>query len=264
MRIVLALAFFVVALGAAADQQAGAPLLPWHLVKEYPHDPNSFTEGLVLDAKGRLIESSGSYGKSELAIRDLASGKVLKSVPLPARFFGEGTTIMGEQIVQLTWREGTGFVYDLELKPLRQFNFTGEGWGLTYDGQNLIQSDGSAQLYFVDPQTFSDIGHIGVHDGAAEIYNLNELEYVRGRIYANIWHSDRIAVIVPQTGQVEAWIDLAPLKARFPLPAGWDPQDNVLNGIAYAPRSGHFYVTGKRWPKLFEIALDAPGAAPKP
>jgi len=268
MRIVPAMAFFVLVLAGAsagaagaAEPPAAAPLLPWHLVKEFPHARGSFTEGLVLDTKGRLIESSGSYGQSTLAIRDLASGKILKSVPLPGRYFGEGATIVGDHIVQLTWREGIGFVYDLELKPLRQFNFTGEGWGLTYDGQRLIQSDGSAQLYFVDPQTYAEIGHVGVHDGAAEIYNLNELEYVRGRIYANVWHSDRVAVIVPETGQVESWIDLAPLKARFPIPAGWDPEDNVLNGIAFAPRSGHLYVTGKRWPKLFEIALDPPAAS---
>ena len=267
MRIVPALALLVAALvsmGAAADPESPAPLRPWHLVKEYPHDPKAFTEGLVLDPKGRLLESSGSYGASELAIRDLASGRKLKSLPLQGRYFGEGTTIAGDHIVQLTWREGVGFVYDLDLKPIRQFAFNGEGWGLTWDGQRLIQSDGSAVLYFVDPLTFEDTGHIGVHDGDADVYNLNELEYARGRIYANVWHSDRIAVIVPETGVVEAWIDLTPLKTRFPKPAGWDPSDNVLNGIAYDGRSGHFYVTGKRWPKLFEIALDAPAGSKKP
>lgn len=271
MRIVTALALLVAALGSAgatADQAAGpagsAPLLHWHLVKELPHDPKAFTEGLVLDGKGRLLESSGSYGESELALRDLATGKMLKSVPLPARDFGEGATIAGDRIVQLTWREGTGFVYDLDLKLIRQFSFTGEGWGLTWDGKQLIQSDGSAVLYFVDPQTFEDTGHIGVHDGGTDIYNLNELEFARGRIYANVWHSDRIAVIVPETGAVESWIDLAPLQARFPKPATWDPRDNVLNGIAFDPRSGHFYITGKRWPKLFEIAVDGTAAAQKP
>jgi len=267
MRIVPALALLVAALvgaGAAADPESAAPLQPWRLVKEYPHDPKSFTEGLTLDAKGRLLESSGSYGASELALRDLASGRKLKSVPLPGRDFGEGAAIAGDRIVQLTWREGTGFVYDLDLKPLRQFSFNGEGWGLAYDGQRLIQSDGSAVLYFVDPQTFEDTGHIGVHDGGTDIYNLNELEFARGRIYANVWHSDRIAVIVPETGVVESWIDLASLQERVPKPAGWDPQDNVLNGIAFDPRSGHFYVTGKRWPKLFEIALDGAAAAQKP
>jgi len=264
MRIVPALALLVAMLGgfsAAADSAASAPLLPWHLVREYPHDPKSFTEGLVLDGKDRLLESGGSYGQSTLAIRDLASGKIVKSVPLAPRFFGEGATIVGDHIVQLTWKENTGFVYDLQLNQVGQFNFNGEGWGLTYDGRRLIQSDGSAVLYFVDPQNFTTDGHIGVHDGDTDIIDLNELEYARGRIYANVWHSDRIAVIVPETGLVERWIDLAPLKERFPKPADWDPQDDVLNGIAYDPHSGHFYVTGKRWPKLFEIALDPPAGS---
>ncbi len=262
MRIVPALALLVAAFGsAAADPEAPAPLQAWHLVREYPHDPQSFTEGLALDAKGRLIESGGSYGRSTLAIRDLASGRKLKSVPLPAQFFGEGATIVGDHIVQLTWKESTGFVYDFKLRQIGQFSFNGEGWGLTYDGQRLIQSDGTAVLYFIDPRTFTTIGHVGVRDGDTDIIDLNELEYARGRIYANVWHSDRIAVIVPETGVVESWIDLAPLKERFAKPAGWDPGDNVLNGIAYDPRSGHLYVTGKRWPRLFEIALDPPAAS---
>jgi glutamine cyclotransferase len=246
MRIVPALAPFVAAFAAAlaaADPPASAPLLSWHLVKEYPHDSQAFTEGLVLDAKGRLIESSGNYGLSTLSIRTLATGKVVKSVPLAPRFFGEGATIVGDHIVQ--------------------FPFTGEGWGLSYDGEHLIQSDGSAALYFLDPRTYVTESHIDVRDGGNDIYNLNELEYARGRIYANVWHTDRIAVIVPQTGQVEAWIDLASLKSHFAVPLDGDQQqDDVLNGIAFDARSGHLYVTGKHWPKLFEIALDpAPQSA---
>lgn len=260
MRIVAAAALLVLATGAAGaagDSPAGAPLLPWHLVREYPHDPSSFTEGLALDPQGRLIESSGGYGRSELDLRELASGRKLKSVPLPPRVFGEGATLAGQRIVQLTWREGAGYVYDLNLKKQRDFTYIGEGWGLTWDGKRLIQSDGSALLYFVDPRTFADLGHVGVHDGAIDIYQLNELEYAHGRVYANVWHSDRIAVIVPETGAVEAWIDLAELQSRIAKPAGWDPEDNVLNGIAYDARNGHFYVTGKRWSKLFEIEVGA-------
>ena len=268
MRIVPALALLVAALGSpgagAADPQASPPLLHRHLVRDYPHDPKSFTEGLALEGKGRLIESAGSYGQSTLAIRDLASGKIVNSVPLLPRYFGEGATLVGDHIVQLTWKEKTGFVYDLQLKQIGQFSFNGEGWGLTYDGKQLIQSDGSASLYFVDPQSFLTNGHIDVHDGDTAIILLNELEYARGRIYANVWHSDRIAVIVPETGVVESWIDLAPLKESFPKPADWDPRDDVLNGIAYDPHSGHLYVTGKRWPKLFEIALDPVAGAGKP
>jgi len=260
MRIVPALAPFVAAFAAAlaaADPPASAPLLSWHLVKEYPHDSQAFTEGLVLDAKGRLIESSGNYGLSTLSIRTLATGKVVKSVPLAPRFFGEGATIVGDHIVQLTWKEQTGFVYDFQLKQIGQFPFTGEGWGLSYDGEHLIQSDGSAALYFLDPRTYVTESHIDVRDGGNDIYNLNELEYARGRIYANVWHTDRIAVIVPQTGQVEAWIDLASLKSHFAVPLDGDQQDDVLNGIAFDAHSGHLYVTGKHWPKLFEIALDS-------
>jgi glutamine cyclotransferase len=263
MRIVAVLLCFVAALGGAAgadDTPAGAPLRGWHLVREYPHDPRSFTEGLVLNAAGQLVESAGIYGRSSLAIRDLASGKVLQSVALSPRYFGEGTTVAGDRIFQLSWKEQTAFVYDLKLNPITQLSYNGQGWGLSWDGRRLIQSDGSSYLYFVDPQTFATLGHIDVRDGGDEVINLNELEYARGRIYANIWQSDRIAVIAPDSGQVEAWLDLTPLKSRFAHPAGWDPSDDVLNGIAYIPGSGHLLVTGKRWPKLFEIALDAPGA----
>jgi glutaminyl-peptide cyclotransferase len=254
MRIVATLVLLVL----AATAQAAAPQLAWRLVKEYPHDTASFTEGLVLDGKGRLIESSGGYGRSELSVRDLASGRKLKSVKLPPGDFGEGAALADGRIVVLTWREGHGYVYDRALKPLQHFIFAGEGWGLTWDGQRLIQSDGSALLYFVDPRSFATLGHVGVHDGDQDIYQLNELEYVGGLVLANIWQTDRVAVIDPVSGAVRGWLDLAQLQTHFPKPAGWDPADDVLNGIAYDPRSGHFYVTGKRWPKLFEIEVELP------
>ncbi len=254
MRIVALLVLLVL----AATAQAAAPQLAWHLVKEYPHDTASFTEGLVLDGKGRLIESSGGYGRSELSVRDLASGRKLKSVKLPPGDFGEGAALADGRIVVLTWREGHGYVYDRALKPLQHFIFAGEGWGLTWDGQRLIQSDGSALLYFVDPHSFVTLGHVGVHDGDQDIYQLNELEYVNGLVLANIWQTDRIVAIDPGSGEVRGWLDLAELQTRFPKPADWDPADNVLNGIAYDPGSGHFYVTGKRWPKLFEIEVELP------
>jgi len=255
MRIVAILVLLVLATTA----QAAAPLLTWHLVKEYPHDAASFTEGLLLDGKGRLIESSGGYGHSELSVRDLASGRKLKSVKLPPGDFGEGAALADGRIVLLTWREGHGYVYDTALKPLQHFTFAGEGWGLTWDGRRLIQSDGSALLYFVDPHSFVTLGHVGVHDGGQDIYQLNELEYVNGLVLANVWQTDRVAVIDPDSGAVRGWLDLGELQTRFSKGAGWDPGDNVLNGIAYDPRSGHFYVTGKRWPKLFEIVVELPG-----
>jgi glutaminyl-peptide cyclotransferase len=253
MRIVAALLLLVAALPAAA-----APQLAWHLVREYPHDPAAFTEGLVFDHQGHLIESSGGYGNSELAIRDLASGRKLKSVAVPPRDFGEGTALVGDRIIQLTWREGHAYVYDTALKALAQFLYSGEGWGLTWDGRRLIQSDGSPNLYFVDPQTFATLGHVSVHDGAAEVDQINELEYVQGRVYANLWQTDRIIVIDPASGSVLGWLDMAELQTRFPKPPEWDPSDDVLNGIAWNPANGHFYVTGKRWPKLFEITIDGP------
>lgn len=253
MRIVAALLLLVAALPVAA-----APQLTWHLLREYPHDPAAFTEGLAFDGQGRLIESSGGYGNSELALRDLASGRKLKSVPLPPRDFGEGATVAGDRIIQLTWREGHAYVYDSALKLVKRLLYSGEGWGLTWDGKQLIQSDGSPNLYFVDPQTFATLGHVGVHDGDAEVDQINELEYVQGRVYANLWQTDRIVVIDPAGGQVLGWLDMTALQARFPKPANWDPNDDVLNGIAWNPANGHFYVTGKRWPKLFEITIDAP------
>lgn len=260
MRIVPVLTLLVAALAFAASADGPAPLLPYHVVAEYPHDPQAFTEGLVLDGQGRLIESEGRYGASSLVLRDLRSGKPLKTAKLEPRYFGEGATIVGDHIVQLTWREGTGFIYDLKLQQTGQFNFSGDGWGLTYDGKHLIQSDGSANLYFLDPHTYQDQGHVAVRDGGQPVYQLNELEYADGKVYANVWHSSRIAVIDPASGAVLNWIDLSALDQTFPKPAGWDPEDDVLNGIAYDPRSGHLYVTGKCWPKLFEIALGASAA----
>jgi glutamine cyclotransferase len=161
--------------------------------------------------------------------------------------------------VQLTWKEGTGFVYDLDLKPIGRFSFNGDGWGQAWDGQRLIESDGTDVLYFMDPKTYEDTAHIQVRDGGEPVYQLNELEVAKGRILANVWHSDRIAVIAPDSGLVQGWIDLAPLEQKIAKGPDWDPSDNVLNGIAWDPRSGHFYVTGKRWPKLFEIAVEGFG-----
>ncbi|MDR3416081.1 MAG: glutaminyl-peptide cyclotransferase [Nevskia sp.] len=255
MRIVAALGLAVAA-ATLAQPLAQAPLLHWRLVAEYPHDATAFTEGLVVDGKGRLIESAGRYGESRLVMREVASGRVLKTAALPKEVFGEGIAIAGKRIVQLTWREQVGFLYDLDLKPLGRFSYAGEGWGLTYDGHRLIQSDGSALLYFMDPQTFREAGHVSVHDGATAIEQLNELEYANGLVYANVWHSDRIAAIEPDSGEVRGWLDLSPLEQRLQRPPNWDPEDDVLNGIAHDPHSGHFYVTGKRWPKLFEIAVE--------
>jgi glutamine cyclotransferase len=220
------------------------------VVKTYPHDPQAFTEGLLFD-DGVLYESTGMNGTSWLRKVDLATGKVLQQINLPDQYFGEGITIFGDKIFQLTWKSYIGFVYNKKtFQALQTFHYVTEGWGITSDGQRLIMSDGTARLTFRDPQSFADIGHIDVHDATGPITQVNELEYVRGKIYANIWLTDRIAIIAPETGQVIGWLNLTGL-----LPAADRVGVDVLNGIAYLPDQDRLFVTGKRWPKLFEIRL---------
>lgn len=259
MRIVAALITAVAVAGLAACHQLSArpsPVWPYHVVAQYPHDVNSFTEGLAFDSRGRLIESIGRYGQSALMVMDLASGKPLQTAALEPNEFGEGVTVVGERIVQLTWQNGVGHVYDGNFERVGRFLYDGEGWGLAYDGKRLIRSDGSPFLRFLDPQTYAERGRLQVREDEIPMRNLNELEYANGRIYANVWHSERIAVIVPETGQVESWIDLHPLIANMDKPDNWNIDDDVLNGIAYEPKSGHLFVTGKGWPLMFEIELD--------
>ena len=255
MGIVAAAALLCAAVPAGPALADAEGSLAYTVVAEYPHDTDAFTEGLTIDADGQLLESVGRYGHSALILRDLHSGAVLKHHELKLNEFGEGTAIIGAHIVQLTWQNEIGYVYDHDLQQQRFFPLAHDGWGLTYDGRRLIQSDGSANLYFIDPERLVETGHVTVRDHGLALSQLNELEYVGGKIYANIWHSDRIVVIAPKSGEVIAWLDLNALHERFDLPRDWDPSDDVLNGIAYDPRSGHFFVTGKCWPKLFEIAV---------
>ncbi len=256
MRIVLRwAAAWIFATGAAAPGVQAAPSWSYGVVATYPHDATAFTEGLVLD-RGRLIESTGRYGQSALTIRELKTGRVLKSMRLDARDFGEGVAVVGRKIFQLTWKAGIGYVYDFDLQRTGSFDISSEGWGLTYDGRELIRSDGSATLRVLDPKTFRETRRIWVHDGLLPVEQLNELEYVNGRIYANVWQRDRIAVIDARSGVVDAWLDLSTLKSRFPKPADWNDEEYVLNGIAYDARNGHLLVTGKCWPALYEIAID--------
>ena len=219
------------------------------VVNVYPHDTNAFTEGLVSE-NGFLYESTGLYGNSSLRRVDLETGKVLQVRTLQAQYFGEGITIVGDEIVQLTWQSHVGFVYDkATLSLLREFEYPTEGWGLTYDGKRLIMSDGTSNLYFMDPVTFKRIGQVVVHN-TGPVTELNELEYIKGAVYANIWKQKKIAVINPQTGQVTAWIDLTGIQdSRNQNP------NNVLNGIAYDTNGDRLFVTGKMWPHIFEIKL---------
>ena len=235
---------------SATNTLTTAATYTYNVVHAYPHDTSAFTEGLAY-ANGKLYESTGLYGDSTLRRVDLQTGNVQQKKNLPAQFFGEGITVVNDTIVQLTWREHAGFVYDMNsFNILRNFSYPTEGWGLTYDGSRLIMSDGSDKLYFLDPVTYQSDSHIQVHDGPTSVSNLNELEYVNGDVYANIWHQQKIAVINPQTGQVKAWIDLTGLQDSIVF----SPEE-VLNGIAYDSGNGRLFVTGKDWPRLFEINL---------
>jgi glutamine cyclotransferase len=224
----------------------------YDVVTVYPHDRNAFTEGLVIE-KGVLYESTGLYGNSTLRRIELETGKILQTYVLANQYFGEGITILGDTIIQLTWQSHIGFVYDKHsFELLRNFSYPTEGWGLTNNGSTLIMSDGTATLYFLDPETFEKVGQIEVHDDAGPVANLNELEYVHGQVYANIWGQDKIAVINPQTGQVSGWIDLTGINKQET-----QGKNMVLNGIAYDVESDRLFVTGKMWSQLFQINVIA-------
>jgi glutamine cyclotransferase len=223
----------------------------YEVVKAYPHDKEAFTQGLVFH-QGALYESTGLNGSSSLRRVELETGKVLKKIEVPSRFFAEGLTLFNGRLYQLTWQTQRGFVYDLDsFDKLREFSYAGEGWGLTRDANSLIMSDGSSRIRFLDPDTFEVRSMITVQDNGRDVVQLNELEYIKGEIYANVWMTDRVARIDPQSGKVNAWIDLSGL---LPPGARQDPMA-VLNGIAYDEASDRLFVTGKLWPKLFEIKL---------
>jgi glutamine cyclotransferase len=219
-------------------------------VNTFPHDTTAFTEGLVYQ-DGFLYESTGLNGNSTLRREELETGQTLQLYSLPSQYFGEGITISGDKIIQLTWQSQVGFVYNkTTFQLLDQFTYPTEGWGITNNGTTLIMSDGTPTLYFLNPETYKKTGDIQVHDGNTSITMLNELEYVKGDIYANVWHEDRIAIINITTGQVKGWINLAGLN-KNPI---YDPED-VLNGIAYDSMGDRLFVTGKRWSQLFQINL---------
>lgn len=256
MVLIVSTALLFLAPGSMAGQEdvAGrgtAPVSGFEIRNAYRHDPTAFTQGLVL-CGGTLYESTGLYGKSTLRQVDLDSGRVLKSRALAPRYFGEGLACTDGKLYQLTWRSGVVIVYDrVTFSELGRFNYDHEGWGLTSDGRSLIASDGSAELRFLDPSTLAEIRRVTVRDGDAEVGNLNELEFVKGEIYANVWMRDRVARISPETGRVTGWVDLGALRdAVAPEKPG-----EVLNGIAYDPEGDRLFVTGKLWPKLFEIRI---------
>jgi glutamine cyclotransferase len=229
-----------------------APVRDYDVVAEYPHDPGAFTQGLNL-VDGQIYEGTGLNGMSELRLVDLETGEVLESHRLTSEYFGEGVTVLGDKIFQLTWLTGIAFVYDKEsFEQIGTFSYDTEGWGLTNDGSSLIMSDGSDQIFYRDPETFEVTRQISVHDGGNQIFNLNELEYIDGVIWANVWKTNFIARIDPESGQVIDWLDLTALEAQ--VQAAGEHID-VLNGIAWNPETNTVYITGKLWPTLFEIEL---------
>lgn len=229
-----------------------APMRSFEVVAEYPHDPSAFTEGLIL-VDGQLYEGTGLNGVSELRLVDLQTGEVLKSHLLGAEYFGEGVTVLGDSVYQLTWQTGTAFVYDRDtFEQTGTLSYDTQGWGLTTDGASLIMSDGTDEIFFRDPETFEVIRQISVRDGKNVIANINELEYIDGVIWANIWKTNYIARIDPETGKVIDWLDLSALTQQM-LATG--QRIDVPNGIAANPETGTIYVTGKWWPTLFEIQL---------
>ncbi len=222
----------------------------YEVVRAHPHDPAAFTQGLVYQA-GFLYEGTGLYNASSIRKVSLETGEVLQKQTLAASYFGEGITINGGRLLQLTWKSQTGFVYDLEtFQQTGDFGYLGEGWGLTHDSEKLIMSDGSAKLRFLNCDSFQQESTLCVRYGDTPVKNINELEYADGKIYANIWKENRIAIIDPESGYVTAWIDLSglltPEEAR---------KADVLNGIAWDTEGKRLFVTGKNWPKLFEIHL---------
>ncbi len=234
-----------------ANESVTAIKASYEVVASYPHDPEAYTQGLLWH-KGGFYESTGLYGRSTLRKVEFPSGKVLKSLSLAPNLFGEGLALANGRLIQLTWKSGRAFVYDFEsFKLLREFRYDSEGWGLTWDGQNLIMSDGSSTLLYMNPEDFLPVRRLKVTMNGRTLGNLNELEFINGEIWANIWLSDTIVRIDPANGEVTSYLDMSGL-----LPAGRRMgSDDVLNGIAYDPADRRIFVCGKRWPLLFEIKL---------
>jgi glutaminyl-peptide cyclotransferase len=236
-----------------ATAASAPPVYTYRVVNVYPHDPTAFTQGLVYQ-DDIFYESTGLYGQSTLRKVDPSTGQVLQGILLPDQYFGEGIVILGERLYQLTWQENTGFIYDKEsFELLDQWSYADEGWGLTSDGQRLIMSDGSHELRFLDPGTLQELGRVVVVDAHGQpVMRLNELEWVEGEVWANVWQTDLIARIDPTSGRLLGWIDLSGLLSAEDRAA---QRVDVLNGIAYDAQTGRLFVTGKWWPKLYEIEL---------
>ncbi len=233
-----------------APEPSDVPVYSYRVIRAYPHDPAAFTQGLAW-ADGFLYEGTGLEGRSSLRKVDLKTGRVLKIRCLAKGHFGEGIALCGDRLVQLTWQSRVGFVYDRDFRQTGRFTYSGEGWGIACDGLRLVMSDGTATLRRLDARTFKPVGQVTVTDRGRPVARLNEIEFVRGELFANVWGTDFIARIDPESGRVLGWIDLRGLSGML----GASAEIDVLNGIAYDGRGGRLFVTGKFWPKLFEIRL---------
>lgn len=248
LRAARRLAPLLIALVVACKGERRGPA-PFEITAQYPHDPSAYTQGLVL-VDGILFESTGQYGKSQIRRVDLRSGRVLAARNLAADQFGEGLALVGDRLYQLTWKSGIAYTYDTAtLAPRDSFRFAGEGWGLATDGTSLIMSDGSDSLRFLSPKDFHVERVVHVRHNGMPFYKLNELEYVNGDLYANVYQSDWVLRIDPATGEVRAMLDFADLYSKRA------PSAEVMNGIAVAPDSGQLLVTGKHWPTIFQVRL---------
>ncbi|WP_313808501.1 glutaminyl-peptide cyclotransferase [Sphingobium sp.] len=242
---------FVALLGAWLLIAPAQAETQWQLVRSYPHDPAAFTEGLFFHG-GALFESTGLEGRSDIRKVDLKNGKVLSRRIIPQPYFGEGIVNWKDRLISLTWRHRRGFIWKLsDFTPVSDFRYEGEGWGLTQDGRNIIMSDGTAQLRFLNPDTLTEERRITVTWNGRPVDRLNELEFVKGEIWANIWYDNHIARIDPHTGAVIDWLDIAPLLKA----SGAKDSEAVANGIAYDAKADRLFVTGKNWAKLFEIRV---------
>ena len=242
--------------GAIGNQTSGAPdqrarQVSYEVVNSYPHDPMSYTQGLVW-ADGGFYESSGLYGQSKLRRLEFPSGKVLKQIQIDPELFAEGLALIESRLIQLTWKSHRGFVYDKDtFRLLHEFSYDTEGWGLTFDGKNLILSDGSSDLFYLDPQTFKPTKTLPVTMNGQPVRDLNELEFIDGEIWANVWQTDLIIRINPGTGQVASFLNLKAILKPSERPGS----EAVLNGIAYDSEQKRIFITGKLWPRIFEIKV---------
>lgn len=247
-----AIAVLALALASLTSCKKSPEQLSYQVVSTLAHEPSAYTQGLQLSG-GRLFESTGHYGESTLRELDPATGSVLRKRPLAKTVFGEGLAILNQEMFVLTWKENTAYVFEPDtFKPIRTHAYTGEGWGLTHDGKQLIMSDGTSTLRIINPKDFTTIKTLDVMDGKQPVKNLNELEWIDGEIFANIYLTEKIARISPKTGEVTGWLDLVGLRNQLTKPN----RAEVLNGIAYNPKTGNLLVTGKYWPQMFEIKIE--------